>query len=82
MSEHKIPDGMEIDTKRFYLPGIVVKRKCPHCNVMMTWNGNERYLSNPSVGKFDFHFCCEECDEESYFDANLIIKIEIAEEAE
>lgn len=81
MSEHKIPDGMETLAKRFYLPGIVIKRKCPFCGNVMTWDGNERYLSNPNIGKFNFDFYCEACDEESYFDANLIIKIEIAEEA-
>lgn len=80
MSTHKVPDGTELyDIKRFYLPGITVTRKCPHCNAIMTWDGSEEYLCSPNVGKFHFHFYCQACDEESYFDANLSINIEIAE---
>lgn len=42
--------GAELD-KRTYLPGIVIKSKCPECGAPYEMDLSDRYLSYPKVGK-------------------------------
>ena len=66
----------ELDVKRFYMPGIVLKSKCPKCGASCEIDLSQEYLSYPTVNKpFDHLIYCDECDHE--WEERLILKIKL-----
>lgn len=56
--------GAELD-KSTYLPGIVIKSKCPNCGAPYTQDMSDNYLSHPKVGEpYELHGYCNSCDHE------------------
>lgn len=45
---------MNIDVKRFYMPGFTLKSTCPQCGVVAELDLSEHYLSYPNTGEQDF----------------------------
>ena len=45
--------GWSIDTDEMYLPGIIIKTKCPHCDSLVEIDLGNHYLSYPLIGEED-----------------------------
>lgn len=43
-----------LDVKRFYMPGVVLKAKCPHCGAEAEKDFETEYLSYPQAGGLQF----------------------------
>ena len=70
-----ISDNVEL-SKRFYLPGIVIKGKCPKCKTILENDLGENCLSYPQTNKLEeVYFCCNNCDKE--FSKQIVIKISV-----
>lgn len=73
--------GTRVDVKRLYLPGYVIKTKCPKCGVAHKIDlGHDSYLSFPQSGaRFDIHACCYEdaCMAEFYVPVKLTVSLEL-----
>ena len=55
----------ELDIKRFYMPGTVIRTRCPSCGVDYVKDFDEKYLSYPSVGTpIEIDGYCSECNHE------------------
>lgn len=56
----------ELQDKRFHIPGVKIKTKCPKCGTPQQKDLSQEYFSYPQINKFqDFHFECDEyMDEE------------------
>lgn len=55
----------EIDVKRFYLPGVVLKERCPSCGAEALDDLGDRYLSYPTANvDFDHGMWCKDCGHE------------------
>jgi len=68
--------GEKLEIKRFYLPGITLKDKCPKCGAEFIDDLGSSHLSYPIVGKeFNYDFYCEECYHE--WSQPIILNIEI-----
>ena len=60
--EGSLTPGSEIGSKRFYLPGIVIKTKCPKCGGPYEKDMGDDYLSYPRIGVEDtINGYCESC---------------------
>ncbi len=81
MKTRKAEDGQEIDVKRFYLPGIVLKFNCKKCKNIIFQDYGENYLSYPITGKQEFHIYCGECDSEYELQGSLNISISYDEKS-
>lgn len=56
--------GGELD-KRTYLPGVVIKSKCPECDAPYVKDLENNYLSYPKVGQpYKLTGYCGQCDHE------------------
>ncbi len=54
----------ELEIKRFYFPASI-EAECPACRAAAVFDGEEEYVSNPTLGApTDIHFYCESCDHE------------------
>lgn len=59
------PGGMEVDVKRFYVPGVTVFSTCPECGYEVERDLSHEYLSHPVVGEPEaVYFYCEGGDRE------------------
>lgn len=81
------PNVFRSDEKRFYLPGCVVRSKCPKCGEMVDEDLGERYLMNPHFNTTEkVHFFHDhdgsECWAEWDVDVVLILEVELAENCE
>ena len=57
-----LPEGTEIETKRFYFPG-TYPVTCPQCKAQLTDNFAKNYISYPCVGHFLYRgVYCGNCD--------------------
>ena len=56
----------EIDLdKRFYIPGIILRDTCPHCQAPYVRDFSDHYLSYPTTGKpVELTGYCGECEGE------------------
>lgn len=55
-----VEDNAPIHVKRFHLPGLVVKAKCPTCGRFMTRDFGDRYESYPSANEdYGLDFNCD-----------------------
>ena len=69
----------EIDCKRFYIPGVVLKEKCPKCGKVVEKDlHHDEYLSYPEVGinNIDFYHDDEDCEHEWTVPYTLKITLE------
>lgn len=72
---------VEIDVKRFYLPGVSFSRPCPNCKAQVKREFEGNYLSHPSVGvEFQLHMWCNKCDHEFCIPAKLNLSLELPEQ--
>ena len=54
--------GTELNVKRFYVPGFIIKSDCPNCGKEQDQDLGDQYLSYPSLGvPSKVHFACEPC---------------------
>lgn len=52
--------GLELDVKRFYIPGVIVHSECPKCGSPKQADLGDDYLPFPVVGVPEsIHFYCE-----------------------
>lgn len=52
-------EAIELEVKRFYVPGHVLKTKCPKCGSKYERDFGDEYLSYPTAGvTFSEHLCC------------------------
>ena len=74
----EINNNFELGVKRLYVP-FKVKFNCPHCNSKLKIDLSQDYLSYPTVNKFEEQpVYCEGCEQESFFDLKLTMKIEVS----
>jgi len=72
----KVKKGTEINVKRFYIDGVVLKEICPECGKILTTNLEEQYLSYPVIEMpEEIAFYCDDCDE--YYNFKYIIEMHI-----
>lgn len=67
----------EVDDKRFYVPGVVLKSTCPECQAPASRDMGDDYLSYPKantpIDSRSFH--CECCDHE--WSAKIVLSITV-----
>jgi len=78
---YEVAAGVEMDDKRFYLPGVTVKANCPKCNKEHAFDlGEDPYsLSYPKIGEeTEVYAECDDCDTELSVKVKLHVGIEVA----
>lgn len=56
--------SVEIEVKRFYIPGVTVYSTCPNCMKEHKFDFDNEYISYPVVNAPEkVHFYCTDCDE-------------------
>lgn len=69
-------DPIELDVKRFYLPGTVLSSECPKCKKTIKKDLGRGYLSYPVANApIDEHFYCP--DDESEWNERIILRITV-----
>jgi hypothetical protein len=69
---------MDIDVKRFYIPGFTLQSKCPECNKEVIVDLASDYLSYPKANEPDnYDFYCGDCEAEWTKQILLTIKVEM-----
>lgn len=65
LERKKTCGGIDLEIKRFYVPGFVLKTKCPKCGGDFERDYGEDYLSYPPVGKpfKETLYCCADVDD-------------------
>jgi len=54
------PPGDELGIKRFYVPGVVLRSKCPQCGMVDEKDLSDNYISYPQINEpTKVHFYCE-----------------------
>ena len=78
MNEYIIGENVgQVDTKRFYIPGVMLGATCPDCKseVFQDFHGND-YLINPVMGvPIERTIYCEHCYHE--WTCKIIVKIDV-----
>lgn len=70
-------DGVEIDAKRFYLPGVAILDVCPMCKVECETDLGTMYLSYPVIGDAqEIQLFCDDC--EHYWPAHIVLSMTVA----
>ena len=65
----------ELSIKRCYL-NAQVKLTCPYCEAENERDFNDHYMSYPTTNEKEIEgHCCNECDEEFFYDVTLKIKL-------
>lgn len=80
----------ELDIKRLYLPGIIVKSACPKCGIRQEQDLDENYISSPTLGEVEeIYFSCDRevkdgkyCEGEWSVPIVLELKVRLATEEE
>lgn len=68
----------DIDVKRFYLPGIIIRETCGKCNSEMVKDMAREYFSYPKWGEpQDVFMYCRDCNTETKLKVKLSCKLEI-----
>lgn len=71
--------GLELDVKRLYLPGLVVKDECPKCQEPWKHDFDSDYLSYPVIGSVqDLGAYCQKCEHEWSVKVVLRLSLELA----
>lgn len=71
----------ELEVKRFYVPGFVLKDNCPVCGQERCIDFSQHYLSYPEANKpFNYTMYCDDCNKEWVVRLILKIGLELAEE--
>lgn len=68
--------GADLD-KRTYLPGLVLRAKCPKCGDWMERDMADDYLSYPVVGERSAYTMCCDCDHEINFGVIVRLTLEV-----
>lgn len=67
----------DIDVKRFYLPGVVIKDICK-CGSEMVKDMKKDYFSYPAWGvPEDLHLYCRDCNTETKVKIKISCKLEV-----
>lgn len=75
-TKRKNDNPIELDVKRFYLPGVVLSAKCPKCKKTVKYDLGADYLSYPSINApTDFHFYCP--DDGAEWDEQIILRVTV-----
>lgn len=68
----------ELDIKRFYLPGLILKAKCRSCEEEYEIELDRNYPYNiDEIGNGLISHCCPECDAENCFNVQLNITLTV-----
>lgn len=71
----------EIDSKRFYIPGLFLEGKCPECGEPYEKDYTSEYLMYPQAGEPFEEYChCMECNHEWPVKMQLDIKLKLIKE--
>lgn len=62
--------------KRFYVPGIVIREKCPRCDTINEFDLGDDYLSYPEQND-TIEFFCYSCDECFLVNRRLTVNVTI-----
>lgn len=78
MEEIKLRKGTEVEVKRFYLPGVLLRFKCKNCGELMENDYSSQYISYPQIGEQVEHFYCDECgtNHEMIIDFEILIRFD------
>jgi hypothetical protein len=70
----------DLGVKRFYLPGVNLKGKCPSCGAKAELDLDSNYLSYPTANvDFDEPMACNECCHEWSVGLRLNVSLEVVE---
>lgn len=69
-------EGPEELDKRFYIPGVVLKSKCPECGVETIVDLTHEYMSYPTIGKNEIIFS-HEIDGEAYESHDWTVEVDL-----
>ena len=76
--EGSMTPGSELGEKRFYLPGIKLKAKCPRCSAPWVRDMGDNYLSYPKVGT---PIVCSgyggECEHKWEYQLRIVVSLEV-----
>lgn len=68
----------EVDCKRFYLPGVVLRTVCPKCSAPHVRDFGDHYLSYPTMNAPEVHtLYCDGCSHE--WPVTLRLTVSLAE---
>jgi hypothetical protein len=71
-------ENIEIDVKRFYVPGVTVCSECYNCGKPKEVNLGADYLSFPVTGKpIPVHFYCGEDACNSVWEVDVILDLKL-----
>lgn len=71
----KLDQEVEL-SKRFYLPGIIIKHTCKKCGEKLKFDLGIDYISYPETNKPEnIYFCCDKCDIE--YEKQIIIRTQV-----
>lgn len=74
----KCGEGIGLDVKRFYLPGVTVSDTCPKCKGHVVEDFGADYLSYPVANvEFEHSMYCQKCDHNWKVDMILRVSLEI-----
>jgi len=70
-------EGVTLDIKRMFIPGVFLKSDCPTCNQTITKDFEKEYFSYPRVGvPTEFYFLCESDKEKGgYCNTEWVVKV-------
>ena len=72
------PQPFDVDVKRFYMPGQVLKSVCPKCDEAREHDFTHDYLSYPTANEpIDVHMHCYTCDTDWKVQAILTVHIDL-----
>jgi hypothetical protein len=78
-------EEVQLDVKRFYIPGYIIHSTCPKCGQEASNDFGDHYLSYPHTGIQDYSFYCEDmegngCKHTWTVKIRLSVKLELVEE--
>lgn len=74
--EGPVEKGAELNVKRFYLPGVIVRSPCPKCQVSCSRHLGDNYLSYPRIGfPYNVGMYCDVCGDK--FVVQIVVKITV-----
>ncbi len=71
--------ALDLEVKRFYVPGCTLKSKCPKCATDYERDCGDEYFSYPPINKpFEETLYCQNNDCEQEWDVTLMISLVLA----